>query len=30
VLMGGIVVDHGLDHLPRGHLALNGVEEADE
>ena len=30
VLVGGVVVHHGLDQLARGHLALDGVEEADE
>ena len=30
MLVGGVVVDDGLDHLPGGHLSLNHVEEADE
>lgn len=30
VLVGGAVVDHGVDQLARGHLALDRVEEADE
>src|SRR3954452_21136719 len=30
MLVGGIVVDHGLDPLVGGHGALNGVEESDE
>jgi hypothetical protein len=30
MLVCGVVVDDGLDHLPGGHLSLNRVEEADE
>ena len=30
MLVSGVVVDDGLDHLPGGHLSLNRVEEADE
>ena len=30
MLVCGVVVDDGLNHLPGGHLSLNHVEEADE
>jgi hypothetical protein len=30
MLMCGVVVDDGFDRLVGGHLAINGVEEADE
>ena len=30
MLVCGVVVDDGLDHLAGGHVALDGVEEADE
>ena len=30
MLVGRIVVEHGVDHLAGGHLALDVIEEADE
>lgn len=30
MLMGGVVVDDGMDRLSLRHLGLDGVEEADE
>src|SRR5204863_5458815 len=30
MFMGGIVVEHGVDHLAGGHLALDSIEEVDE
>jgi hypothetical protein len=30
MLVGGIVVEDGVDHLARRHLALDRVQEADE
>ena len=30
VLVGGVVVDHGLDQLAGWDAALDGIEEADE
>ncbi len=30
MLVGGIVVEHGVDHLASRDLALDGLEEADE
>lgn len=30
VFVGGIIVEHGMDELFGGNLALDGIEEADE
>ena len=30
MFMGGIIVEHGVDHLAGGHLALDSIEEANE